>query len=270
MLGVSSALSNSGSNVKGSSGSCLLQLQALKAYNFRLTRPDVLTALIRLTSLSLVGVAVNPGSLLAALPQLLQLQDLDIGRWRCQLYSQEPFTVAQLRDALTPLTQLTALGLSDTKYVDDPAAVELQLTAQQWPGAGRQPVVGGLFPGLRLPRLQVLDANKLCWTKGGPRAHRPLCGTGDLRDIIAAMPVISCLRVKGSMGTGSTLGTLTDLEAVDALAGSLTCLEMSAEQGLQDGHLQSLKHLSGLRWLWQRWAPSSQIRASWVCQHCLL
>jgi hypothetical protein len=233
-LDVSTALSNN-------SGSRFLQ--ALRVEGMSLTQHDVLGAFTGPTSLSLVDVTVrDTDSLLAALPQLRQLQDLTFKGWHGQR-----FTVAQLRDALAPLTQLTALGLSDTKYVDNPAAVELQLTAQQSPGAGRQPAVGGLFPGLRLPRLQVLDANKLCWTKGGPRAHRPLCGTGDLRDIIAAMPVISCLRVKGSMGTGSTLGTLTDLEAVDALAGSLTCLEMSAEQGLQDGHLQSLKHLSGLR-----------------------
>lgn len=244
MLDVSSALSNSGSNVKGSSGSCLLQLQALEGYNFRLTRPDVLTALTRLTSLSLVGVAVKPGSLLAALPQLLQLQDLDIGRWRCQLYSQEPFTVAQLRDALTPLTQLTALGLSDTMIIKDSAAVELQETTQLSSSCSLQPGVGGLFPGLHLPRLQVLDANLVHWADSRPCVFRPLCGTMNLQAIATAAPLVSCMRLKGSISW--TYGSYLDLQPLTAVAASLTRLEMSAEQQLQDGHLQFLAQLPGL------------------------
>jgi hypothetical protein len=238
-LDVSTVLSCSGSNV--SSRSRLLQLQALNVGGMKLMRPDVLGGLTMLTSLSLVDVTVaEPRSLLAALPQLLQLQDLDMRGWEGRT-----FTVAALQNALMPLTQLTALSLSNTAYFDDPAALGQQLAAQQSSGDGRQPTVGGLFPALYLPRLQVLDANKLHWSgREKARAQKPLCGTGDLQDIITAMPVISCLRVKGSMG--NTLGSQTDLESFSALAGSLTSLEMSAEQGLRDEHLESLTRLSGL------------------------
>jgi hypothetical protein len=81
-LDVSTVLSNSGSS-SGSSGGCLLQLQALNIKGLRLTRPYALGALTMLTSLNMADVDVfNPGNLLVVLPQLVQLQDLDMRRWK--------------------------------------------------------------------------------------------------------------------------------------------------------------------------------------------
>jgi hypothetical protein len=239
---VSSALSNS----SGTSGGHLLQLQALIARGTTLTRPTVLCALTRLTSLSLGDATVHsPDRLLTALPQLLQLQDLDLRHlhYRGWPTAEQPFTVTQLRDALAPLTNLTALRLSNTKYVDDPAAVELQLITQRWLGLGQRPAIKGLFPGLFLPRLQVLDASDLCWNDTW-RKHRPLCGTGDLHDLTAALPSICSLHIGGSMAWTSS--TCLDIEHFRALAGSLTRLDMSAEGALQDEQLQSFTALRAL------------------------
>jgi hypothetical protein len=168
----------------------------------------------------------EPGDLLSVLPQLLQLQQLNM--MGCMGGRHEPVSIHALQAALQPLTQLTALDLGNNAFGE---------SGDQ--GIETQPQL--LFAELLLPRLQVLGISDMCWH----RNRVPLFTGADIAHMAVACPVLAWLRMHRSL----TLSDPTDLAPLTGLSASLTRLDMDSEQQLEDVHLQSIAALKALCFL---------------------
>jgi hypothetical protein len=210
------------------------ELQALDISCVYLLRPEVLGAFTTLTWLDLQHSHVpDAGDLLAVLPNLHELRYLNLKA--CRSTAGPPATVAALRAALSPLTQLTALDIGSNTY--SLGASGLNAAAA---GLGVQQAVtaGCLFDGLRLPRLLQLDADDMSCVN-----RSPFWGGGDLTGLVAAFPAVRELRIGHSL---QLTADGIELQPLLALAGSLTHLYLNALLEVRDQHLQSLAELRGL------------------------
>jgi hypothetical protein len=204
-------------------------LRALDINSLTLRQPEVLAELTALTWLNVDDLAMPaPRELLAVLPRLLQLQQLNM--MGCMGGRHPPVGLPALRAALQPLTRLTALDLGNNAFTDErEAAAGGGYGLQQ----GQQ-----LFAGQQWPRVATLGISDMCWH--GSRS--PLFSSADLAQLAVACPGLSWLRMHRSVG----LCQPSDLQPLTALSATLTRLDMDAEQQLQDPHLQSVAALRGL------------------------
>lgn len=217
-----------------SGSSSVPMLRALDINSLTLRQPEVLAELTALTWLNVDDLAMPvPRDLLAVLPRLLQLQQLNM--MGCMGGRHPPVGLPVLRAALQPLTRLTALDLGNNAFAGEHGAAAggspqwQQDRAQQ----GQQ-----LFAGLLWPRVETLGVSDMCWH--GSRA--PLFSSADLAQLAAACPVLAWLRMHRSLA----LSQPSDLQTLTALSASLTRLDMDGEQQLQDEHLQSIAALQRL------------------------
>jgi hypothetical protein len=199
-------------------------LRALDINSLTLRQPQVLAELTALTWLNVDDVAMpDPGDLLSVLPQLRQLQQLNM--MGCLGGRHAPVRIPALRAALQPLTQLTALAVGNNAF-------------KQSTDQGAQAQQQQLFAGLLLPQLQVLGVSDMCWHG----THDPVFTGADMAHLAAACPTLAWLRMHRSF----TLSGLTDLQPLAALSASLTRLELDGEFKLEDAHLLSVAALKAL------------------------
>lgn len=231
-----STMGCAGSSSSSSGGSSSVpMLRALDINSLTLRQPEVLAELTALTWLNVDDLAMPvPRGLLAVLPQLLQLQQLNM--MGCIGGRHPPVRLPALRAALQPLTRLTALDLGNNAFVDmwrEAAAGGSPPRQQDRAQQGQQ-----LFAGLLWPRVETLGISDMCWHGG----RAPLFSSADLAQLAAACPGLAWLRMHRSLA----LSQPSDLQPLTALSASLTLLDMDGEQQLQDEHLQSIAALQRL------------------------
>jgi hypothetical protein len=147
----------------------------------------------------------HPSDLLGALPRLLQLQQLNM--MGCFGGRHPPVRVAALSAALRPLTQLTALDISNIALTDESDAAPAGVWEQG--GQGLRSTRQHLFASLLLPRLQMLGVSGMWDCTPGT----PLFSAADLGHLVVACPVLTWLRMwhSISMESGRDLSSLTVL-----------------------------------------------------------
>lgn len=221
--------------VHASSSGGFQELQALDISRLYLPHPEALGAHTMITWLDMQQMHVpNADEVLAVLPNLEQLRYLNLKA--CWSSTSPLATFAPLRAALSSLSHLTALDLSNTKYSQ---GVSGQDAGAGDPGAQQATTAGCMFKGLCLPRLLELRTNNLCC--GADDA--PIWGGDAMRGLAAALPALRELHIERSLQLSADG---TELQPLVALAGSLTRLHLDAQQQLRDQHMQSLAELRRL------------------------